>query len=127
MKNEELKKLIDKKDEIHIDGNFELEENIDVQASLFVRGAILGTSWDINAGNITARNINAWDITAWDINAGNITARNITAWDITARNITAGDINYYAVCFAYKNIKCKSIKGRRKNAKYFCLDGKIEM
>jgi len=24
-------------------------------------------------------------------------------------------------------VKCKSIKGRRKNCKHFCLDGKIEI
>lgn len=27
----------------------------------------------------------------------------------------------------YFNIKCNSIKGRRKNAKHFVLDGKIEV
>ena len=70
--------------------------------------------------SITARNINALDINVLDINA-----RNITAWDINAWNITALDISYYAVCFAYSNIRCKSISGRRINAKHFCLDGEI--
>ena len=65
-------------------------------------------------------NITAWNITAWDINA-----EDITAMDINAMDITAGDINFYAVCFAYNNIKCKSIKGTRENSKYFALDGKI--
>ena len=51
---------------------------------------------------------------------GDINARNIIAG-----NINAGDINYYAVAFAYKNIKCKSIKGSRENSKHFVLDGKI--
>ena len=59
------------------------------------------------------------------INARNITARNITASDITAGNINAGDILYYAVCFAYKNIKCLSIKAKREVSKHFCLDGEI--
>ena len=35
--------------------------------------------------------------------------------------------NYYAVCVAYNNIECKSIKGRRKNSKHFVLDGKLEV
>ena len=60
--------------------------------------------------HINARNINAWDINA----------RNITALDITALDIT-----YYAVCYAYYNISCTSIQGRRENAKHFVLDGEI--
>ena len=65
------------------------------------------------------------DIYAWNINANNINAGNIDAWDINAEDINAEDIKYYAVCFAYDNIKCKSIKGEKENAKHFCLDGKI--
>ena len=74
--------------------------------------------------NIEAH-ISAIDITARDINAWNIKARNIDAFDIKAMKIDARNIFYYAVCYAYINIKCKSIKGRRKNSKHFCLDGKI--
>ena len=100
------------------------------------------TAGNINAGNITAKNItaknitagnldvgdiDAWDISAWNITAKNITAGNLDVGDIDARNIDAGNISYYAVCFAYKNIKCKSIKGTRNNAKHFVLDGKIEV
>lgn len=72
-----------------------------------------------------ALNINALNINAWNINARNINAWNINAWDINARDINARDINYYAVCFAYQNIKCQSIKGRREGARHFCLDGEI--
>ena len=64
-------------------------------------------------------------ITAWDITASDITASDITANDINAWNITAGDILYYAVCFAYQNIKCLSIKSKREVSKHFCLDGEI--
>ena len=60
-------------------------------------------------------NIKAYDIRAWNIKADNINAKNINALDIS----------YYAVCFAYKNIECNSIKGRRKNAKHFVLDGEL--
>ena len=77
---------------------------------------------DINALNIETMDINAWDIKAWNINASNINASNIDATDIKANNIS-----YFAVCFAYNNIKCKSIKGRRSNAKHFVLDGKLEV
>ena len=77
--------------------------------------------------NIDAVNINAYDIVAFDINANNINAHDIKAFDIKACNIDARDISYNAVCFAYNNIKCKSIKGRRENHKHFALDGKIEV
>jgi hypothetical protein len=108
------------------------------------------TAMDINAGDITARNITAFDIDALDINAfninagditakdidtlnitaKNITAKDINAGDITARDITAfdidaGDISYYAVCYAYQNLTCKSIKGRREKSNHFVLDGEI--
>jgi len=77
---------------------------------------------DINAGDITAKNINAFDINAFDINADNIYAA-----DINSRDINAHYILYYGVCFAYENITCNSIKGRRENSKHFVLDGKIEI
>lgn len=50
-----------------------------------------------------------------------INALDINAWDINAR-----DIEFYAICYAYENFKCNTIKGMRKNAKYFCLDNKVE-
>ena len=77
---------------------------------------------NINARNIDARDIYAYDIKACDIKACDIDAHNINAW-----NIIAHDISYFALCFAYKNINCKSIKGRRKNAKHFVFDEKIEI
>ena len=85
-----------------IDGDVRFECSINIEAS-------------INARNITARNITASDITARNITAGNITAWDINAWDIL----------YYAVCFAYQNIKCLSIKAEREVSKHFCLDGEI--
>lgn len=90
-------------------------------------------AWNIDARyidtkNIKANNINAYDIYANNINAWNIdVVNNIKAGNIEANYINALDINYHAVCFAYKNIKCKSIKGRRENAKHFVLDGTLEV
>ena len=103
--------------------------NIDLE-NISILNALNINAWninalDINAGNITAENIDAWNIDAWNINARNIDARNIDAGNIDARNIDAGDILYYAVCFAYQNIKCVSIKANRRNARHFCLDGEI--
>ena len=82
---------------------------------------------NIHARNIHAKNINVWDINAREVNACNINACNINVKNIYAWNINAKDINYYAVCCAYENIKCKSIKGRMCNAKHFVLDGKMEV
>ena len=82
---------------------------------------------NIDACDINARDINAWNIESCDINAININAYDIIADDINAYDIKANNIIYFAVCFAYESIKCKSIKGRRENAEHFVLDGKIEI
>lgn len=84
-------------------------------------------AWDIRASDVNAWDINARDINAWNIRASRIRARDINANDINSFSIVADNINYFAVCFAYENIKCKSIKGRRENAEHFVLDGKIEI
>lgn len=88
------------------------------------------TALDINVNDINALDINARDITARNIKARNISAediwgRDIYAKDITAQNIKADDISYYALCFAYNNIKCKTITGRRNKHKHFVLDGEL--
>lgn len=108
----------------------------DIDAGDIIAGDI--DVFNINSGDITAVNINAKNIDAYnidalnikangDINAVNIKVSSIDADNIEAININAQDISYYAVCFAYNNIKCKSIKGRRDNAKHFVLDGKMEV
>ena len=85
------------------------------------------TAWDIEAHNIQSLDINACNITANDIDAGNINAYNIDANDINSWGIKANHISYWAVCFAYNNIKCKSIGGKQRNHKHFVLDGKLEV
>ena len=80
-------------------------------------------TFDLDVGaNIEAANIKARNIRARNIEAEDIEAWNIGAWDINAQ-----DINYYAMCFAYNNIKCKSIKGKIEDAKHFVLDGTLEV
>lgn len=142
---DEIQKYYDEKSNTYIfkeDGRYidiVLKFDLDVGANIDVG--------DIKARNIKAMNIDSRDIIggdidvinikALDIKVGNIHANNIDACDIDALNIKAGnieavniealDVNYFAVCFAYNNIKCKSIKGSRKNAKHFVLDGKLEI
>jgi len=101
--------------DLHVDSNI-IAQNIDAR--------------DINAGNIHAGNIDAMNINARDIHAGGINASVINAGDINAitiiaLNIDADVISYYAVCFAYRNIVCSFIDGRRENSKHFVLDGEI--
>ena len=89
-------------------------------------------AYDIYANYIKANDIKADDIYIINIEANNIDANDIKTNDINAYNINvnkidANDINYYAICIAYKTIKCKSIKGRRKNSKHICLDWEIEI
>lgn len=86
----------------------------------------LNVKSNIYAWNIYARNINALNINAKDIYVCYLNANDIKAHDISAASINANNINYYAVCYAYENIKCNSIKGRKHNAKHFVLDGSIE-
>ena len=80
---------------------------------------------DIFASDMNIRDINARDIEALDISADNIEARDIGAKDIKATSIKARDIIYYALCFAYENITCRTIVGKRDNHKHFVLDGSI--
>ena len=82
---------------------------------------------NIDALDIDALDIEAGDIIVNNIFANDIFARNIIANEIIANDIFANDINYYALCIAYKNIKCKSIEGERENHKHFVLDGKLEV
>ena len=100
--------------------NFDLDIDANIEA------------WCIDALNVSSANIKAYDIDTRDLHALNIDAWDVYAWDIeacniAAENIKARNISYFAVCFAYDNIKCKSIKGTRENAKHFVLDGKLEI
>lgn len=113
---EEIQKYYDEKSNTYI-----FKEN-GAYIDLVVFNFDLDVEANIDAGCIDALNISAVNIKAWDVYT-----RNLNAYDIVAWNIYAWNISYFEVCFAYDNIKCKSIKGRRENAKHFVLDGKLEM
>lgn len=109
--------------DLNVDANIEVY-NIDA-CDIFVRDI---NARNIHANNIYANNINAnhikaHNIYALDIKVNNIIANDIAAGDIIAWNIDACDISYWAVCFAYNSITCKSITSKRKNHKHFVLDG----
>ena len=91
-----------------IDNNLIIRGDVSFEFSVKIAGSLIVTEGDIEAWNIEA---------AEDIEARNIVAGNIKA----GRDIKAEKISFYAVAFAYSGFKCKSIFGRRKNSKYFCL------
>jgi hypothetical protein len=127
-----------------IKGDLIMKEDMTFDESLVVEGNILGeggkrfnlnvkgnlytksiNARDINAKDINAKDIDARDINARDIDARDINAKDIDAGDINAKDIDARDIFYYAVCFAYNDIKCRTIKGKKDNSRHFVLDGEI--
>jgi len=119
---EEFDALI-KENAVVIDDNIEIHCNVKTKIKIECKSILCfdgSVYYDISAWDISAGDINAGDIKAW-----NIKARDIKARDIKAGNIKARDIDYYAVCFAYKDIKCTKIEARRTHFKHFCLDGEI--
>lgn len=100
--------------------NFDLDVEANIDAGCI--DALNINAMNIKTWDVYTRNLDAYDIVAWDVYSWDIYAHNIEAYNIKARNIS-----YFAVCFAYDNIKCKSIKGRIENAKHFVLDGKLEV
>jgi len=87
-------------------------------------------AYDINVNNLDAQDLNVDDINARDLNIWNFKAHDVNVWildacDISANFIKAKHIFYDKVCFAYRNITCASIEGRRENASHYCFKGKI--
>ena len=97
-------------DVLTVEGNVKFECSFTIGAKIVVKG-----------------NIDAYDIMANNIKANNIDAGYIKANNIDAYNIHAGDITFHAVAFAYESFVCKSIKGRRENSKFFCLDKEVKI
>ena len=99
---------------------FDLNLNSNISAKDIV-------GFGIDVLDINCIDLTTYDIYAFNINAYNIYALNINANIINAYNIFAKDITYYAFCFAYFDIKCKSIKGITDYAKHFVLDGVLKV
>lgn len=111
---------------LHVDANIDAADvrAYDIHANNIDVADIRCYNMDVKnivSNDIIAYDINADDIDAWNIKAWNIKANNINAENIEVDSIKANDISYLAVCFAYNDIECKTIKGRMKGAKYFVL------
>ena len=120
--NEELKSYI-KDYKIVFDCNIKCDFNINVNASIKAWNI---EAWNIKAWNIKAQDIEAQDIEAWNIKAWNIKAYDIKAQDIEAYDIEAWNISFWSFCISRVSLTCKSIKGRRENNIFKCLDSEIE-
>ena len=76
--------------------------------------------WDFNGVDFHGRNFNGRDFNGWDFNGVDFNGGNFTG-----RNFDGRHISYYGWFIAYGDIKCESIKGRRKNSFHKCLDGNL--
>ena len=89
-----------------IQGNWIMEKDEIIEGDLKVKGNISGK--DGNRYNL---------IVNGDLNCRNLKCGDLNCWDL----------DFFAVAFAYSSFKCKSVKGRRENSKYFCLDKEVEV
>jgi len=106
-----------------------------IEGDLKVKGNILGKGGErfnlIVKGNLDCWNLNCWnlnccDLDCYDLDCMNLNCCDLDCGDLNCMNLDCKEnVSYYAVCFAYNNIKCKSIEGRRDNSKHFVLDGEI--
>ena len=117
-----------------IKGNWIMEKDEIINEDLKVEGNILGKNGEIfnlqvkgnlDCWNLNCCNLNCWDLKCYNLDCRNLNCCNLDCCDLDCYDLDCWDLNFFAVCFAYDNIKCKSIKGRRENSRYFVLDGKI--
>ena len=106
-----------------IKGDLILKKDTTFDESLIVKGNIFGKN-GIRYNLRVRGDLNCLNLNCLDLNCLNLNCDDLICWDLNCRD----NVSYYAICFAYKNIKCKSIKGRRSNCKEpFVLDGTIEI
>jgi len=109
------------KDEI-IEGNLIVEGNIfgkdGEKYNLIIRG-------DLNCYDLDCRNLNCLNLNCLNLNCLNLNCSNLDCWNLDCLDLNCLDLNFWAVAFAYKNIKAKSIKSYRDNSRCFVLGGSI--
>ena len=95
-------------------------------------------AFDINARCINAHDIRAYNIYAYMINANYVNSCDIASNFIYVNNLNASDIigaseiiadtiMYNAVCYAYRHINCKHIEGIFRFSQHFVLNGVLEI
>ena len=114
--SKELAKLVDKnKDLILKDQDVRIEYQVTENEirNVYCQNLFLMNNdgkFDFNGGNFNGRDFNGW----------NFNGRNFNGWDFNGENIS-----YYGWFIVYKNIRCKSIIGKRENCFHKCLDGRL--
>ena len=104
-----------------IQGNWIMEKDEIIEGDLKVKGNISGKDGNrynlIVNGDLNCRNLDCMDLNCRNLNCRNLKCGDLNCWDL----------DFFAVAFAYSSFKCKSVKGRRENSKYFCLDKEVEV
>lgn len=117
--------------EAYDDNYFDVKFDFHLKVDASIRAEDI-KAYDIDAYNIYANDITSYEIKARTLKANDVLAENVDVDDMRVASIKANHINarsivYYAVCYAYRYIKCATIKGIHKNAKHFCLDGNVDI
>ena len=102
---------------LKIDDDVTFDCDINIKVHIICKDLIC---WDLDCRNFNCRDLHCGDLICWDLHCLDIDCADLNCQDLHCR-----DLNYHAVAFAYKTFKCKSVKGRRKNSKHFCLDSDI--
>lgn len=90
--------FVEERNEFVFLGDVDFKFDLNVESDIFVFG-------DIDGHDITAKNIEAWDI-----NATNILADSIDAFrNLKAKNIFAERLAVYGFCWVEQDIFCESI------------------
>jgi hypothetical protein len=109
-----------------IQGDWIMKKDEIIEESLLVEGNISGKNG--NRYNLIVKgDLNCRDLNCRDLNCRNLNCRNLDCWDLKCWDLNCLDLDFYAVAFSYNSFKCKSVKGRRENSKYFCLDKEVEV
>ena len=108
-----------------IDGDVRFECDISIGASIVVTKGNL-TCWDLNCFDLTCWDLDCRNLKCWNLTCFDLTCRDINCRDLICGNLKCRDLSYYALCFAYKSIKCTSYKARREvHQEPICLDGEL--
>jgi hypothetical protein len=117
-----------------IQGNWIMEKDEIIEDDLTVDGSIIGkdgkrfslvVNGDLKCWDLDCFNLKCWDLDCHNLNCHNLDCRELVCYNLDCWDLVCFNLSFYAVCFAYNNIFCKSISGRRENGRYFVLDGNI--
>ena len=80
---------------------------------------------DFNGRNFNGVNFNGVNFNGWDFNGRDFNGRDFNGGNFNGWNFNGENISYYGWFIVCKDIRCKSIIGRRENCFHKCLDGRL--